>query len=271
MTNTKKTLKGLLAFLVSLAMAMTLGVSLFASAAAETATETVVVTQSITENTTPKQTSYTYWLTPEKAECPLPVELKEKAPVDGRYEIGTIEGNSTDETALKMTFEIDKTQSGSYAYYLEKSPETPSGDTFTLEKWKFGFRVTPDADGKTGNYVAFPEVCVGGDSQLSDNDEFGYPTKLTLKNVITGKENTTKSTTTTTKKGVTTRKVTTARGGTTARAGTTSGGTSSRARWVNTGDESQFFLWVAVIGVAALGLILIIFLRHKRDDEDEDF
>ncbi len=262
-----KTLKGLLAFLLSLAMAMTLGVSLFASAAGDSMTETVVVTQVITENTTPQRTSYTYVLTPKKAENPMPEGTK-----DGKYTLPVINGATTDATAPTFTLEIDATKPGVYEYILQKQEKTPEGDKFSPDSHIFGYKV--EVDEKTGELVVIPYICQSGNPIFSDPDENGYPTKLTLPNVITGKENTTKSTTsttTTTKKGVTTRTVTTYRGGTTARAGTTSGGTSSRARWVNTGDESQFFLWVAVIGVAALGLILIIFLRHRKDDEDEDF
>lgn len=265
MTNTKKTFKGLLAFLVSLAMTMTLGVSLFASAAGDSMTETVVVTQVITENTTPQRTSYTYVLTPKKAENPMPDGTK-----DGKYILPVINGATTDATAPTFTLEIDATKPGVYEYILQKQEKTPEGDKFSPDSHIFGYKV--EVDEKTGELVVIPYICQSGNPIFSDPDENGYPTKLTLPNTITGKENTTKPTTTTTKKGaVSTRTITTYRNGTTARGGTVSPGTSTRARWVNTGDESQFFLWIAVIGVAALGLILIIFLRHKRDDEDEDF
>ena len=257
MTNMKKTLKGLMAMLVALAMTVALGVSMFASAA-DTVTETVVVQQTIEKGTVPTQKDYTYWLTPENADYPLPNELQDVEPTNGKYKIGSIAGNSTDKTALTMTFEIEKSEPGSYVYYLEKTPETPSGDTFTLEKWKFGFRVATDE--KTGELVVFPEVCVGGDSKLSDYDANGYPTKLTMTNVITGKTTTTTTTTTTTAK-ASTRTVTTYKGGTTA--------TTARARYVNTGDESQLMLWVAVLGVAALGLIILIIVRRRKEDDDE--
>lgn len=256
-----KTLKGLLSLLVSLAMAMTLGVSLFASAADDAKTETVVVTQVITENTTPQRTSYTYVLTPKKAENPMPEGTK-----DGKYTVGSIDGATTDENAPKFTIEIDATKPGVYEYVLQKVEQTPEGDKFSPDSHIFGYKV--EVDEKTGELVVIPYICQSGNPVFSEPDENGYPTKLTLPNVITGKENTTKSTTsttTTTKKSVTTRTVTTAR------AGTTSGGTSSRARWVNTGDESQFFLWVAVLGVAAIGLIIILVLRRRKDDDEEDF
>ena len=258
MTNTKRTLKGLLTVLLSLAMTVAMCVSMFASAA-DTVTETVVVQQKIEKGTVPSQTSYTYWLTPESTAYPLPKELAGKtANSKGQYEVGTITGDSTDKTELTMTFEIDKSEPGTYVYYLEKTPETPAGETFTLEKWKFGFRVTTDE--KTGKLVAFPEVCVGGDSKLSDCDADGYPMKLTMTNSIKGK--TTTTTTTTTKKGQTTRTVTTYRNGTTA--------TTSRGRYVNTGDESQLLLWVVVLGVAVAGLLVVILLRKRRDNDDEE-
>ena len=263
MTRTRKTLKSLLALFVALAMTVALGVSMLA-AAADTVTETVVVSQVIEKGTEPSRTSYTYWLTPENEAYPLPTEVKDQTPSDGKYKIGTIDGNSTDKTSLVMTFEIDKSQPGSYVYYLEKTPETPAGDTFTLEKWKFGFRVT--ADEKTGELVAFPEVCVGGDSTLSDYDANGYPTTLTMVNSIKGKPTTTTTTTTTTKKG-TTRTATTYRNGTVRTVTVT--GNSTRASWVNTGDSHSLILWVAVLGVAALGLIILIIVRRRKEDDDE--
>ena len=263
MTNTKRTLKGLLTVLLSLAMTVAMCVSMFASAA-DTATETVVIQQKIEKGTVPSQTSYTYLLTPENEAYPLPKELAGKtANSKGQYEVGTITGDSTDKTELTMTFEIDKSEPGTYVYYLEKTPGTPAGETFTLEKWKFGFRVTTDE--KTGKLVAFPEVCVGGDSKLSDYDADGYPMKLTMINSIKGKTTTTSTTTTTTtttKKGQTTRTYTTYRNGTT--------GTTTRGRYVNTGDESQLLLWVVVLGVAVAGLLVVILLRKRRDNDDEE-
>lgn len=262
MTNTKRTLKGLLAALLSLAMTVALCVSMFAFAA-DTATETVVVQQKIEKGTVPSQTSYTYWLTPENEAYPLPKELAGKtANSKGQYEVGTITGDSTDKTELTMTFEIDKSEPGTYVYYLEKTPGTPAGETFTLEKWKFGFRVTTDE--KTGKLVAFPELCVHGEADYSDYDADGYPTKLTMINSIRGKTTTTSTTTTTTttKKGQTTRTYTTYRNGTT--------GTTTRGRYVNTGDESQLLLWVVVLGVAVAGLLIVILLRKRRDNDDEE-
>lgn len=263
MTNMKKTLKGLMAMLVALAMTVALGVSMFASAA-DTATETVVVTQVIEKGTVPKQSTYTYWLTPEEASYPLPSGLKSTTPTkEGKYEVGTITGNSTDKTALTMTFELDKTKTGTYVYYLEKTPETPSEDNFSPDKglWKFGFRVKEDE--QTGKIVALaPELCVHGESDLSVIGEDGFPTKLTLINIIKGKPTTTTTTTTTTQKG-STRTATTYRNGT---VGTT---TNTKARWVNTGDPNSLILWVAVLGVAALGLIILIIVRRRKEDDDE--
>ena len=74
MTNMKKTLKGLTALLVALVMTVALGVSMLASAA-DTATETVVVTQIIEKGTVPQRNSYTYVLTPKKAENPMPERI----------------------------------------------------------------------------------------------------------------------------------------------------------------------------------------------------
>lgn len=265
MTRTKKTLKGLMAMLVALAMTVALGVSMLASAA-DTATETVVVTQVIEKGTEPIQSTYTYWLTPEDATYPLPNELKNTTPTsEGKYKVGSITGNSTDKTALTMTFELDKTEPGTYIYYLEKTPKTPTGDTFSPEKelWKFGFRIKED---KTGKLVALtPEICVGGASNLSDIGEDGYPTKVTFINSIKGKPTTTKSPTnkpTTTPNGNSTNAPTSYRGG-------TNYTTNTRARWVNTGDPNSLILWVAILGVAALGLIIMVIVRRRKEDDDE--
>ena len=153
MTITKRTIKGLLTVLLSLVMTVAMCVSMVASAAS-TVTETVVVTQVIEKGTVPKQSTYTYWLTPEDTAYPLPNELKNTTPSsEGKYKVGTITGNSTDKTALTMTFELDKTKAGTYVYYLEKTPETPSEDKFSPEKlWKFGFRIKEHE--QTGKIVA---------------------------------------------------------------------------------------------------------------------
>ncbi len=45
---------------------------------------------------------------------------------------------------------------------------------------------------------------------------------------------------------------------------------NSRASGVNTGDESQLILWVAVLGVAALGLIILVVVKRNRDDDEDN-
>ena len=252
MTNMKKTLKGLIAMLVALAMTVALGVSMLASAA-DTATETVVVTQVIEKGTVPQRNSYTYVLTPKNAENPMPTGTK-----DGKYTLPVITGETTDKTAPTFTIEIDISKPGVYEYVLQKQETTPNGDTFSPESHIFGYKV--EVDEKTGELVAIPYICQSGSPIFSDPDENGYPTKLTLVNTIKGKPTTT--TTTTTQKG-STRTVTTYRNGT---VGTT---TKTRARWVNTGDPNSLILWVAVLGVAALGLIILIIVRRRKEDDDE--
>ena len=252
MTNMKKTLKGLIAMLVALAMTVALGVSMLASAA-DTATETVVVTQVIEKGTVPQRNSYTYVLTPKNAENPMPTGTK-----DGKYTLPVITGETTDKTAPTFTIEIDISKPGVYEYVLQKQETTPNGDTFSPESHIFGYKV--EVDEKTGELVAIPYICQSGSPIFSDPDENGYPTKLTLVNTIKGKPTTT--TTTTTQKG-STRTVTTYRNGT---VGTT---TNTRARWVNTGDPNSLILWVAVLGVAALGLIILIIVRRRKEDDDE--
>ena len=254
MTNMKKTLKGLIAMLVALAMTVALGVSMLASAA-DTATETVVVTQVIEKGTVPQRSSYTYVLTPKRAENPMPEGTK-----DGKYTLPVITGETTDKTAPTFTIEIDISKPGVYEYVLQKQETTPNGDTFSPESHIFGYKV--EVDEKTGELVAIPYICQSGSPIFSDPDENGYPTKLTLVNTIKGKPTTTTTTTTTTQKG-STRTVTTYRNGT---VGTT---TNTRARWVNTGDPNSLILWVAVLGVAALGLIILIIVRRRKEDDDE--
>ena len=265
MMKTMKTLKGLLALLVSLAMTMALGVSLLASAAEDAATETVVVTQVITENTTPQRTSYTYVLTPKKAENPMPEGTK-----DGKYTVGSIDGATTDANAPTFTLAIDATKPGVYEYVLERTETTPEGDTVSPTSHIFGYKV--EVDEKTGELVVIPYICQSGEPVFSDPDENGYPTKLTLPNTITGKENTTKSTTSTTKRTVSTstRTVTTGRNtrGTTA----TNGTKGTVARFVNTGDPYQIGLWIGLLALAAGAMVIIgIVKRKKESDDEEDF
>ena len=268
MTNLKKTLKGLVAVLMALTLSVALGVSMFASAA-DTVTETVVVTQVIEKGTVPKQSTYTYWLTPEDTAYPLPNELKNTTPSsEGKYKVGTITGNSTDKTALTMTFELDKTKAGTYVYYLEKTPETPSEDKFSPEKlWKFGFRIKEDE--QTGKIVALaPELCVHGDSKLSDVGEDGFPTKLTLINSIKGQPTTTTTTAKQSSRSPTAPQGNSSRATTYYSARTT--GTNTRARWVNTGDESNLIMWVVILAVAVIGILLMILLRKRHEDDDDE-
>ena len=250
MTRTKKTLKGLMAMLVALAMTVALGVSMLASAA-DTATETVVVTQVIEKGTLPQRNSYTYVLTPKRAENPMPAGSK-----DGKYALPVITGNTTDKTAPTFTIDIDISKPGVYEYVLKKVETTPNGDTFSPESHIFGYKV--EVDEKTGELVAIPYICQSGSPIFSDPDENGYPTKLTLVNTIKGKPTTT---TTTTAKGNSTT--------TTYRGGTNYTTTNTRARWVNTGDPNSLILWVAILGVAALGLIIMVIVRRRKEDDDE--
>ena len=253
MTKTKKTLKGLLAMLVALTMTVALGVSMLASAA-DTATETVVVTQVIEKGTLPQRNSYTYVLTPKRAENPMPAGSK-----DGKYTLPVITGNTTDKTAPTFTIDIDISKPGVYEYVLKKVETTPNGDTFSPESHIFGYKV--EVDEKTGELVAIPYICQSGSPIFSDPDENGYPTKLTLVNTIKGKPTTT--TTTTTAKGNSTT--------TTYRGGTNYTTTNTRARWVNTGDPHSLILWVAILGVAALGLIIMVIIRRRNDDDEQNF
>ena len=253
MTNMKKTIKGLMAMLVALAMTVALGVSMLASAA-DTVTETVVVTQVIEKGTVPQRNSYTYVLMPKRAENPMPEGTK-----DGKYTLPVITGETTDKTAPTFTIDIGISKPGVYEYILQKLETTPNGDTFSPDSHIFGYKV--EVDEKTGELVSIPYICQSGNPIFSELDENGYPTKLTLVNTIKGKPTTT--TTTTTQKGVT-RTVTTYRNGTT---GVT---TNTRARWVNTGDPHSLIMWVAILGVAALGMIILFIVRRRHEDDDEE-
>lgn len=256
MTRTKKTLKGLMAMLVALVMTVALGVSMLASAA-DTATETVVVSQVIEKGTVPQRNSYTYVMTPKRAENPMPAGSK-----DGKYTLPVITGNTTDKTAPTFTIDIDISKPGVYEYVLKKVETTPNGDTFSPESHIFGYKV--EVDEKTGELVAIPYICQSGSPIFSDPDENGYPTKLTLVNNIKGKP-----TTTTTTKTTTTAKGGQTNGTTTYRSGTNYTTTNTRARWVNTGDPHSLILWVAILGVAALGLIIMVIVRRRNDNDDE--
>lgn len=266
MTRTRKIVSSLLALVLTACFALSAYVVSFAET--DTVTETVVVTQIIktvdNANRTyalPQQQEYTYVLTPKKSENPMPEGTE-----NGKYTIGPIKGATTDANAPVFTLEIDKTKPGVYEYVLEKVEPTPEGDTFSPDSHIFGYKV--EVDEKTGELVVIPYICQSGNPEFSKPDENGYPTKLTLPNELMGKVNpTTTTTTTTTAKGASTRTVTTQtyRNGTTAKAGTT-----SRARWVNTGDENQLLTWVVIIGVAAIGLIVLVLLKRKKDDEEED-
>lgn len=239
-----------MAMLLALAMTVAIGISMFASAA-DTVTETVVVQQSVRANTTPKRSSYTYVLTPKRAENPMP-----DGTVNGKYTLPVITGTTTDQTAPSFTIEIDKSRPGVYEYILEKVETTPSGDTFSPQSHIFGYKV--EVDEETGELVVIPYICQSGNPVFTDPDKDGYPTKVILLNTIVGTANSTKSTTTTTTT------TTTKRGsGYTTR-------TTSRASGVNTGDESQLMMWVVILGVAVAGLLLVILIRKRHEDDDED-
>lgn len=255
MTRTKKTLKGLMAMLVALVMTVALGVSMLASAA-DTATETVVVSQVIEKGTVPQRNSYTYVMTPKQAENPMPAGTK-----DGKYTLPVITGNTTDKTAPTFTIDIDISKPGVYEYILQKAEtdKVPASDTLSPASHIFGYKV--EVDEKTGELVAIPYICQSGNPIFSEPDENGYPTKLTLVNTIKGKP----TTTTTTAKGAPTNGTTSYRGGTNY---TT---TNTRARWVNTGDPHSLILWVAILGVAALGLIIMVIIRRRNDDDEQNF
>lgn len=251
MTNMKKTVKSLMAVLVALAMTVALGVSMLASAA-DTVTETVVVTQVIEKGTVPSRSSYTYVLTPKRAENPMPEGTK-----DGAYTLPVINGETTDSTAPAFNIEIDVSKPGVYEYVLQKLETTPNGDTFSPESHIFGYKVELNDNGEL---VAIPYICQSGNPIFSDPDENGYPTKLTLVNTIKGKPTTTAKPTT---------QKPASRTATTSRGSTDTTVTSTRARWVNTGDESQILFWVIVLGVALTGLFLVILIRRRHEDDED--
>lgn len=256
MTNTKRTLKGLLSVLLSLAISVAMCVSMLAFAST-TITETVVVEQIIEKGYTPQRTSYTYVLTPKNAENPMP-----DGTVGGKYTLPTVVGDTTRTTAPTFTLEIDKTKPGVYEYYLEKIEKTPEGDTVTPEKHIFGYNVRLNSEGEI---EVIPVICQSGvATELKEFDENGNPTKIVLVNTVKGVKSptsSTQSTTTTTKKGYTTKTYSSTR---------TTSRTTTRGGWINTGDESNLIMWVAILGVAVIGLLVVILLRKRRDDDDEE-
>lgn len=284
MTKTKRTLKGLLTVLLSLAMVVAMSVSMLASAAA-TVTETVVVTQVIENGTVPKEDTYTYWLTPLDASCPLPNELKSIAPTEkGKYKVGTISGNSTDQTALTLTFELDKTKAGVYTYFLETTPDIPSEDKFSPDNgfWKFGFRIKNDE--QTGKLIAQePEVCVLGETEYFDIGEDGFPTKVELINSITGTKTTPEEPDDKDNKGDKGDKGdpgkngsngTNGKNGTDGRNGTNGTSTvktitQTVGKAINTGDPNHILLWGGLTVISAGALIAILIVRRKKEKDEE--
>ncbi len=277
MTNMKKTLKGLIAMLVALAMTVALGVSMLASAAEDgSVAETVVVTQVFAEDTTPNQPAkYEYVLTPKRAENPMP-----EGTVNGKYTVGTIDGESSEATAPSFVLMIDASKPGVYEYILERNGTTPEGNSISPESHIFGYKV--EIDETTGELVAKPYICQSGEpSYYSNPDGSGYPTQLTLINTITGP-----------KKGQDGKDGNDGQNGKDGQNGTngkdgkngTNGkdgkngtnGTNGKngtngtvAKGVNTGDESNLILWVVVLSVAVAGFLLAVLLRRRKEDDDE--
>lgn len=282
MTRTTKTFKGLFALLLSLAVVMTLGVSLF-SYAASTVTEKVVVTQIITENTTPSRNSYTYVLTPERTENPMPEGTK-----DGKYTLPTITGSTTEETAPSFTVEIDSSKTGVYQYRLEKIETTPEGDTIKPTAHIFGWEVVED---ENGELVVKPYICQSNVPEYSDPDDNGYPTTITLVNAVTGEpdnkgdkgdkgdpgqdgkdgqngqDGKDGSDGKNGSNGTNGKNGTNGRNGTNGTNGTS--GTTTKGSRVNTGDPYQIGLWIGLIVVSAGALIAIVVFRRKKDNEED--
>lgn len=251
MNKTIHRIKGLMALLLSLATILATGLSLFAFAEdgkADEETEsyvvqTVIVRQTVTG--TPTRDTYSYVLTPRKPDNPMP-----EGTVNGVYTVPAIAG-SKDAPAFTMT--ISKEKPGVFEYVLERVEAVPKGDTVSPEKHIFGYKVRqvlgPDGIYRT---EVLPYICDSDDPDIE-------ATKIILKNFIQGPPPSTKSTS------ISTRTVTIP----TTKKTPVPTTRASRAPWVNTGDNSHLLFWAAVVGISAVGILVLILIRRNRDDDEE--
>ena len=256
MTMKAKTFKGLMALTLSLCIVLSVLVAAFAADSGDVFTQTIKVTQELKDD--PSRESYTYELTPVKAENPMPEGTK-----DGVYTL-VIKGATTDKDAPTFTIDFDATKAGDYQYRLDRVEKTPEGDTVTPESHLFGYWVKEE----NGTMTITPYTCYDNKMEIWNKvDADGNPIGITLKNALQGTPTTSSTTSSTTSKS-TTRSTTTR--STTRTVGTTQTVTNTIRKIVNTGDPHHIVIWVALIAVSALGLILIAFARRKKDDEEEN-
>ena len=274
MTRTRKAISSLLALLLTACFALSTFVVSFAEG--ESSDQLIYVVQMVLGTADPSTVSGAYGLIPDKEENPMPVDADGK--VKDKF---SLKGNST-ETAT-FTF----TEPGIYQYTAGKLKDA-SKTTFTAEDFEagtkdyplthiFGFKVEKNAD---GTLTVIPYTCEdnqavfftdGRGMTLWNYIQANAPEVPTKKDEPTTQPTTAKPVTNKNNQPVTNS------GGTVRttvvyRTGTPTGSqpTTRRAGYTNTGDESQLLLWVAVLGVATLGLILLVLVKRKNDDDDEE-
>lgn len=259
MTLKTKTLKSLVALTLSLSMILSLFVTAFAETTGEVFTQTIKVTQELKNK--PKRDSYTYELTPVKAESPMPEGTK-----DGVYSL-VVKGATTDKNAPTFSIEFDASKPGDYQYRLDRVETTPEGDTVTPESHLFGYMVKEE----NGKMIIIPYTCYDNEMVIWDKvDADGNPIGITLANVLTGKpeEPSSSSTTSSTRSSSSTTKVTGRNA--TSPTGTTRTATNTIRSIVNTGDPHHIIVWVVIVTLSAGGLILIAALKRKKEEDEEN-
>ncbi len=261
MTMKTRTLKSLVALALSLCIVLSMFVAAFAATSDDVFVQTIKVTQELKNK--PARDSYTYELTPVKAENPMPEGTK-----DGVYSL-VIKGATNDKDAPTFTIEFDASKPGDYQYRLDRVETTPEGDTVTPESHLFGYLVKEE-DGKM---VIIPYTCYDNKMVIwNEVDADGNPIGITLKNSLTGtpEEPSSSSTTSSTKSNKSTTSTTRSTNRTTkSTVGTTRTVTNTIRNIVNTGDPHHIAIWVALVALSAGGLIAIAALKRKKD-EDED-
>lgn len=288
----RKTTSALLVILLTACFAL----STFTVCLAEGASsdQLLYVVQLIMGTADPSTVTGVYGLIPDREENPMPVDKDGK--VKDKF---SLTGNSS-ETAT-FTF----TEPGVYQYTAGKLKDAGK-TTFTKEDFEagtkdyplthiFGFKVEKNAN---GSLAVIPYTCEDNQAtffkdgrgmtlwnyvQADAPDEPDKPTEPSQKPT---------DPTEPTKKDEPATQPTSAKPSTTVKPVTNSNNqpvtysngtvrttviykngtpvTTKRAGYTNTGDESHLVLWVAILGVAALGLILLVLLKRRHEDDDEE-
>lgn len=286
MTRTHRLTSALLAIVLAAVFAISTFVVSFAEG--ETANHGLIFAQVIEGTAKPETVSGNYAIVPDRAEFPMPVGKDGKA-----MDAFTLVGNSTKEGSITFT------EPGTYQYTAgklkddAKAPYSASdfeeGTKTKPLKHVFGYKVERNADGTlnvipftcedptivlftdgTGmtiwNYVKAdaPEEPSEKPSEKPTEPSSNSPTEPTSAKPVTNNSNKP----VTNSNGTIKTTIVYRNGGTSVvyRDGTN---TVVKGGRVNTGDESHLILWVSIIGVAALGLIILFIVRRRKDDDED--